>query len=390
MNKSWHGKRLRVATGLAAVVAGFLTLSDLQALYVKPDIENVPVERLAGNLEKLAQKDAKAVEPRFNLARLHAMAYALKTDTASVLKNKEDRGAWFGYEPKHVPFTLKKTDDEAKLKAAKEQLKKAITRYEEVIKLAADNLPARLGLAWCLEQSGDKEAAVKAYRKVIEDGWAKEKDLKRAPLGWHSITAEAAGYLMPLLDADKNKDEIATLKDRIAQMRKVPRPITPVAIPLRDGLSVGDLEDRGASVRFDADGTGLEQQWTWITPDAGWLVYDPQRKGEIASALQLFGNVTFWCFWENGYHALQALDNDGDGRLTGKELDGLSVWHDTNGNGVSEPGEVQPLAEYGIVALSCRYQTDARHPDRIAYSREGVTFRDGTSRPTYDLVLQRR
>ena len=92
-------------------------------------------------------------------------------------------------------------------------------------------------------------------------------------------------------------------------------------------------------------------------------------------------------FWDTGYEALAALDDDRDGRLSGKELAGLALWHDANGNGVSDAGEVKPLADYGIVALSCKAVRDPNHPDRIAYSPAGVTFRDGTTRPTFDLVL---
>ncbi len=54
---------------------------------------------------------------------------------------------------------------------------------------------------------------------------------------------------------------------------------------------------------------------------------------------------------------------------------------------VIDPGEVKPLCEYGIVSLSCKFERDAKHPDRIAYSKNGVTFKDGTTRPTFDLVL---
>jgi hypothetical protein len=106
--------------------------------------------------------------------------------------------------------------------------------------------------------------------------------------------------------------------------------------------------------------------------------------------LQLFGGVTFWMFWDNGYQALAALDNSGDSKLSGDELMGLAIWHDRNTNGISEPGEVKPLAEYGITSISCRWERDTSHPDGIAYSPEGITFRDGTTRPTYDIVLQPR
>lgn len=84
---------------------------------------------------------------------------------------------------------------------------------------------------------------------------------------------------------------------------------------------------------------------------------------------------------------LAPLDNNGDGRLTGDELWGLAVWHDANGNGICDAGEVRALASWGIVALSCRYQIDAAHPDKIAFSPQGVTLADGTTQPTFDAVL---
>jgi hypothetical protein len=363
---------------------------NLFALYLEPDLENIPVSRLIENLEALAKKDEKAVAPRQNLARVHAMAYALKTDTAQVQKGKQDQGAWFGFEPRYIPFEVKKTEDEAKIKAANEHLDKALERYKGVIKLDEKNLVAKLGLAWCLDQAKKKDQAIKEYRAVVEEAWAKEKDLKFGDLGGHYITAEAAGYLIPLLDSEKNKNEIATLKNRTKTLEALPRPVTPIVVPLRDGLTVKDLEDKSASVAFDADGSGLKQSWSWITPEAGWLVFDARKTGKITSGLQLFGNVTFWCFWENGYEALRSLDDNGDGILTGKELDGLAIWCDANGNGICDPGEVRPLSDYGIVAISCRCRRDDNHPDKIMYSPEGVTFRDGSTRPTYDIILKHR
>jgi tetratricopeptide (TPR) repeat protein len=367
-----------------------LQLQSVQGRYIPADLVNVPIERLTKNLEAIVKNNPKDVQLRFNLARAHAMAYALKTDTAQVRKGKENEGAWFGDEPSHVPFTVKPTSDQEKLKTAREHLAKAIAQYEEVLKLAPDNLSAALGYAWCVEQSGNKEKAVREYRKVIESAWEKEKDMERAPLGWHSVTAEAAGYLIPLLDKDKDKEEIRVLQDRIRRMRAVPRPITPVVVPLRDNLALCDLEDRSASVAFDADGTGLQKRWTWITKDAGWLVYDPLGTGKVTSALQMFGSVTFWMFWENGYQALAALDDDGDGLLTGKELRGLAIWQDVDGNGVSEPGEVTQLARWGIVGISSRHVREMKLPEGITHSPRGVFFSDGSSRPTYDLILRQR
>jgi hypothetical protein len=378
-----------VATCTFACTAWLLLTRPSPAKYARVEVEQVPVERLVRNLEAAVKKDPRNVQALVNLARAHGMAYALKTDTAEVRKGKEELGPWFGYEPPFVPFsTVAKTNDDARRTAARAHLAKAVERFRQAVKLAPDNLPARLGYAWTLDQSGDKEEAIQAYRTLIADAWKTEKDLKELGLGGHTIVAEAAGYLIPLLAKDKDKQEIATLTERAAHLKRLPRPITPIAIPLRDGLQARDIEDPHAAVAFDADGCGLKRQWTWVTKDAGWLVYDPKGKGCVTSGLQMFGGVTFWLFWETGYDALASLDDNGDGVLTGDELNGLAVWHDANGNGVCDPGEVKPLSEYGIVAVSCRFQRDPQHPGRIAFSPQGVTFRDGRTRPTFDIVLK--
>jgi hypothetical protein len=376
---------------VALLAAGWLLApAHVWARYRRPDLENVPVARVIGNLEAQAKKKPKDATLRLNLARAHAMAYALKTDTAQVQKGKADKGVWLGYEPRHVPFTVKPTKDPDQVKEARAHLDKAIDWYAKAVKLDPKNLTARLGHAWALEQAGKKEQAIAGYRKVIKDAWVKEKEMRVAPLGWHSVTAEAARYLIPLLDPEKNRVEIATLKDRAAKASRIPRPVTPLVVPLRPGLPARDLIDEKARVRFDADGSGLAREWTWVTPEAGWLVYDRQRTGKITSALQLFGSVTFWMFWENGYRALGALDDNGDGLLTGAELTGLAIWRDANGNGVSEPGEVRPLKAWGITALSCRSESGGAPSGCAAWASKGVRFRKGGWRATYDVVLKPR
>ena len=360
----------------ALTVVAFAVLAQPgTAMFMRVDVEKIPVERLAKNLQDAIDKDPKNVQALVNLGRVYAMAYSLRAEEVPVNAKRPEAGVWFGYTPPIVPFTqVAKTEDKEKLKAAQENLDKAIKLYAKAIELAPDDQRARLGYAWLLSQTDRKTDAVAALRKVLEDAWPKEKDLKSVGLGGHTITAEGAGYLIPLLDAEKDKDEITTLKERMDKLRKLPRPVTPIAVPLKDGLTAADIEDRSAAVPFDADGTGLKKKWTWISRDAAWLVYDPQKTGKVTSALQLFGNVTFWLFWETGYDALAALDDNRDGQLTGSELAGLALWHDVNGNGICDPGEVKPLVEYGIVAISCRGERDPAHPDRIAVSRVGVTY----------------
>ena len=102
------------------------------------------------------------------------MAYAFKTDTAQVRKGpREDRGPWFGYARRSSCHSAKvvKTGDAAKEKAAKVHLTKAINRFREAVKLAPDNMAARLGYAWTLDQIGQKKEAITQYRSLIEDAW---------------------------------------------------------------------------------------------------------------------------------------------------------------------------------------------------------------------------
>ena len=220
--------------------------------------------------------------------------------------------------------------------------------------------------------------------------------MKVGGLLWQSVVAEAAQYLVPLLDKDKSNKEIEAIKSKVDIVRKIPRPITPIAIGLNEGMKLDDLIDRQKTVQFDVDGSGSERQWSWISSDAGWLVHDAKGNGKITSGLQLFGNVTFWCFWDNGYEALSSLDENSDNKLSGKELRRLAIWRDKNQNGVSDPGEVQPLSHYQITEISCQYvalvhgHEPADSLDAVAMSPSGVKFSDGSTRATYDVILHSR
>ena len=373
---------------VTALLISFGVQSVLHARFRRPDLDNIPVKDLVENLKKKVKDEPKNSELRMNLGRAYAMAYSQKNEKFQVNKRSPDE-VWFGYTPAHVPFSyVKTTKDKEKNKAAKAFLKLAVTEFEKAVELDKENLTAKLSLAWCTEQSGETKEAVKMYREIVKTAWEEEKAMTRAGLRWRSVVVEAGGYLIAKLDKEKDKDEIQSLKDKFDVVNKIPRPMTPIAIGLKPGMKAKDLEDRNAAVKFDVDGTDTGKSWSWITPDAAWLVYDKKGNGKIESGLQLFGNVTFWCFWKNGYCALSALDKNGDQKLSGAEFKHLALWHDKNQNGVSDPGEVKKLSHYEIVEISCRYRVDKTHRDKIAFSADGVRFKNGETRATYDLVLQ--
>jgi tetratricopeptide (TPR) repeat protein len=347
----------------------------------------VPVDRLVENLEKELKTNPGNVQTILNLARLHAMAFANKQETFPATTQKDGQPELPSYTPgsSQLPRTVAPASSESAASAT-QHLKEATRHYEAALALAPDNLTARIGHGWVLEQAGDKKAAIAEYRKVIEQAWPSEQKIKTLMPSQRVFTQEAAGYLIPLLDTERDAAEIADLRGKQSDIAGRPRAITPVVVPLTDDEDVSDLVDPLARVRFDADGT-LPREWTWITPKAGWLVYDAHDRGTIASALQLFGNVTFWLFWSNGYEPMRALDDNGDGELSGAELQHISIWHDRDGDAVSNRREVQPLSAYGIVALSYDHVAgDGRRV--VAYAPRGVRFSNGRTRPTYDVILR--
>jgi hypothetical protein len=155
-------------------------------------------------------------------------------------------------------------------------------------------------------------------------------------------------------------------------------------VPLVANADISSLIDRQSKVAFDFSGQGERMQLGWLTDKAAWLVWDPRHTGRIDSGFQMFGSVTWIAFWENGYLPLGSLDDNGDGRLAGEELRGLALWHDMNANGVSDPGEVKPVADYKITALSYSY---ARFGDNMWVAAKGAAFADGSVLPTYDWLL---
>ena len=90
-------------------------------------------------------------------------------------------------------------------------------------------------------------------------------------------------------------------------------------------------------------------------------------------------------FWEDGYQALDALDDNRDGVLSGDELRGLCVWRDANGNGVCDPGEVVPVQALGIESISVRATDSA---DGCPANVNGIRMRDGRVLPTYDWTTE--
>ncbi|MHC4475744.1 MAG: hypothetical protein ACYTEL_08860 [Planctomycetota bacterium] len=290
----------------------------------------------------------------------------------------------------------------------------AVRNFKKAIELAPANGLYHLGLASLLDQYVDflnvqkVEAMPEEFSEIILDKakdvyWRayelsirKDLELKHKPLsglleslvgyeaGKAYIRLSQAGRSIP----EEQKKRLSRVKRDLKKLDSLPDGgITPIILSLERHRSLSDLLVPDLHVRFDLDGDGVVELWPWVAPTTGILVWDPDARGEITSGRQMFGSVSWWLFFEDGYHALDALDDSRDGALSGCELDGIAVWFDRNSNGRSEPGEVSPVEQLQIVSLAIK---SSGQDGDCPMNRSGVALADGRVLATYDWIVSGR
>lgn len=169
----------------------------------------------------------------------------------------------------------------------------------------------------------------------------------------------------------------------------------PVTPPRSDPL-VLDLDGGGITLyatnqsqaNFDLDGDGFAERVGWFGAGEGLLVHDTDGDGVVDGIGELFGDAT-----HDGFQALAALDANGDGQISAYDptFADLRVWRDANGDGLSQPDELQTLTQAGVVNLSLQTsildQTVNGNFVPLISSFERV---DGTSGQTASVYLARQ
>lgn len=409
---------------MRAIVAGLLMLTisspafAIFAMVPADRVDEVPVERLLANLEQNAQGLEPAAKLRA-IGRLHLLAYLRRAVALPVYRERGHEVAEGliddcvkldaqsqGKGPRNFPPAKPGERCEARSyslgpkrelpagafdtpsRGLDPHLVAAIATYEQARALEPTNLRGRVALAFAYDRAGQLKQARSELRYVMYQG------LRQIPppvnpgephSDWetHTVVSEAAEHFDQIAKLWTDRRLLKRVQKRLVDAPPA-RYITPILVPLKDHVAFDDLIDRTSKVSFDFSGQGIPMQAGWLTEDAAWLVWDPKDKRQVSSGFQLFGSVTWIASWGNGYNALGALDDDGDGQISGGELDGLSLWHDRNRDGVSDDGEVKPVADFGIVRLRYGHQ---RVGDHLWVSDIGVTFDGGETRPTYDWLL---
>lgn len=375
-----------MALRLLPIVVLFFAASPWAAAeYYHGDFTEIPVERLIENLERKLEAEPDNAQAHYLLARVHTMAFASGRNHARVNPDtgapRFDDGASGTFIPPRGAAPVSNGQAETG-KERREHLEVAICHYRRALELDPDHLPSQVGLGWSLLKAEKREKALQVLRPAFERAWEKEKDAFGVEAG-RSLSMELGRYLLQLLDPSEDSREIVRIHRKMQVIEAKPKWMTPILIPLGDRTDLASLTTSTPTVEFDLDGSEAPRRWQWITPAAGWLVHDPLGRGDITSGRQLIGGVTFWIYWNDGYEALSALDDNADGELRDLELRGLAIWRDVNMNGASEPGEVRPVGDWGVTALACESEAVS---STVLMSRKGVQFEDGAVRPSYDWI----
>jgi hypothetical protein len=396
-----------------ALAFSFVAATSGHAMFMPPQM--VPVERLLKSAEAYATKNPKDAEAHYLLARVHYLAFVTKRENIPgfIKPTLEDGKPWV-VAPWMQGWNAQ-GDKGAALTAAAmvDHATKAHSEFKEAMKLAPKKGLYVLGLASLLEevktwsekakpeglppelQKITVEHLRKTYGEAFTVGMVDDSKLKMRPLsGLEEIVSyEAAKALVRLgkeqpdtLKAE-DKEEIKKAEEALAKFDKLPMgAVTPIVFSFQPAAHLDAMLDKEHTVNFDLRGYGRrDEQWTWVKPELGLLVWDPLETGEVKSAHQLFGNYTFQIFRKTGYDAMAALDDNADGALAGAELDGMSVWFDRNGDGRSTAAEVTPLRELGVESIAVTATTqDGPHP----MNPRGLFMKDGRVLPTWDWMVE--
>jgi hypothetical protein len=138
------------------------------------------------------------------------------------------------------------------------------------------------------------------------------------------------------------------------------------------------LTNRASGVRFDLDQDGESEQlpWTSARSDDAWLVLDRNNNGIVDDGSELFGNFSpqLPTPKPNGFEALKMFDISGDNWIDRADpvYDRLLLWADQRRNGVSDPGELTPVARSWIKRISLDYEESSRRDQFGNYFRYKV------------------
>ena len=411
-----HSFAKKIVQFSAAALLSVVIAGPASALFAPSP--SVPTDRLITNINAYLKENPKDAQAHYTLARVHYLAFVNRLDHV----RSNDPGSAEKLPRLTDPRQYGKAEGEAiDEEKAIEHARSAIESFKKAIELDKENALYHLGQAGLYEQASPLAEKIEpnpqrsppapgvelppmpseserfinqafaanlaAYKLDREAALAKDSVF----LPFYPVAYEAGKAYLRLMDAHDLEPEgdkvVAQIKADLKAIDGKPKAITPIIFRIEGDTptALDQLIAENTVVNFDLDADGVAERRPWVNPDTAILVWDPENTGKITTGEQLFGNMTFRMLFADGYRAMDSLDDDRDGALSGKEFKGLALWHDRNSNGVSDKGEVTPIADTSIRAIATS-QTDkinGLHP----MNTTGLILDDGTTRPTWDWVI---
>ncbi len=158
--------------------------------------------------------------------------------------------------------------------------------------------------------------------------------------------------------------------------------LSPIILDLDgDGIEMRSIKKSKAA--FDMNGDGVVDDTGWTGNGDGFLVIDRNNDGKITHASELsFAAENKDA--KSDLEALASLDNNGDRVIDSKDVrfGELKVWVDANGNGVTDAGELNTLAQVGITSISLagrNLEGTAKVGENVLISTSTFTRSNGTT-----------
>jgi hypothetical protein len=204
----------------------------------------------------------------------------------------------------------------------------------------------------------DKENDLKGIRLPFQKG-SNEKEQAPQPMQDTVTISEAAMVLSRKQSADitfqdqNGRVEIKFTHEEHLEIdaKQQVKSSDPLIIDLgKNGLDISDARD-GNTVLFDINADGSGERVSWVGADDGFLAFDRNGNGVIDDAKELFGDQNGA---KDGFSQLAQFDGDYNGIIDGKDqiFKTMSIWQDKNQNGITDPGELNPVSSYGITAIN--------------------------------------
>ena len=130
----------------------------------------------------------------------------------------------------------------------------------------------------------------------------------------------------------------------------------PIILDL-NGNGVADTVSRTQGVYYDLNHNGFAERTGWVGSGDGLLVWDRNGNGAIDNGGELFGDSALkqdGTTAANGFEILASYDDNHDGKIDQQDAlwGQLGVWVDSNGDGVTDVGELHSLESLGIASLN--------------------------------------